>query len=409
MTPAMPRRRKLLLALLACGLLALAAFFLLRESEPSYNGKSLSAWLVQINDRSPNENQRLEARSEAADAIETIGTNALPYLLKWITRGEAPLSPFKSAAYVATEKVSALKKITSLRTWAFIEYERILGIPDAFEALGPKAIPAIPELAHLANTSIGQSTPYFATRALTKIGSPALPALSDILTNQHSLNRAAALLAVTHLGRDASPLIPPVIQCLDDHDPDIVAQAATALGEVGQPQLVVPALTNLLLNLKFESRTNFNVAFKISTALQQYRLQASNAAPALIRYIEENPSEELRRFFLIRSVVEISDSPEILVPFLAGCLNDTNTFVADWTAGRLGEFGPAASPALPALTNALLRTTASEPNYQITLSNAIYQIASPPTSASPTKSGTNALPQPQPEKVRLRKSPSRTS
>src|SRR6476660_6778861 len=52
-------------------------FLVTYEPQPSYQGRTLSQWLIAYNnDRS---------RSDAPTAVHNIGTNALPVLVKWLT------------------------------------------------------------------------------------------------------------------------------------------------------------------------------------------------------------------------------------------------------------------------------------------------------------------------------------
>src|SRR5947209_3349861 len=57
----------------------------LREQEPTYAGKRLSEWVMRL--RAKNS---LEGERETEEAIRHIGTNSLPYLLKWISYEPTP-------------------------------------------------------------------------------------------------------------------------------------------------------------------------------------------------------------------------------------------------------------------------------------------------------------------------------
>jgi hypothetical protein len=77
------RKRKRVVLLGACLLVAaLLVSLLARESGPRYNGRSLSKWVVLYDKHAMT--QESPEFAEAVQAIQTIGTNALPYLLKWI-------------------------------------------------------------------------------------------------------------------------------------------------------------------------------------------------------------------------------------------------------------------------------------------------------------------------------------
>src|SRR3954469_4010547 len=93
------KTRRIVLVLLAAGVIGLCAF-LWPEPEPRYQGRKLSQWLL-LRDSAPpftrpnGLNARLASfksfpavsygsSAETEDAIRHIGTNALPYLVKWI-------------------------------------------------------------------------------------------------------------------------------------------------------------------------------------------------------------------------------------------------------------------------------------------------------------------------------------
>src|SRR5256885_15128646 len=69
------RGYRLYIVLFACALIVACGFFLwAREREPQYKGRSLTGWL-----------RRYESKDgEAAAAVRQIGTNAIPFLLKWM-------------------------------------------------------------------------------------------------------------------------------------------------------------------------------------------------------------------------------------------------------------------------------------------------------------------------------------
>src|SRR6266404_3207967 len=67
------KKRVLLIVVLSAALLALYAFVFIKKGEPTYKGHSLSYWL----DATPSD--------ESKSAVLAIGTNAIPYLLEWLT------------------------------------------------------------------------------------------------------------------------------------------------------------------------------------------------------------------------------------------------------------------------------------------------------------------------------------
>jgi len=110
-----------------------------REREPKYNGVTLSKWLERYNDNKP----------QAAEAIRHIGTNALPFLLRWI-QYETP-GWRKTLEHLHTRLPSVLQK-TRVAHWLLddkAEYRADLAV-EAFWALKLIGKPASDELLRLA-------------------------------------------------------------------------------------------------------------------------------------------------------------------------------------------------------------------------------------------------------------------
>src|SRR5689334_16661721 len=65
------------------------------EKEPVYEGRKLSAWVLQLNNPL-GEWGTAKEMSEASNAIRSLGTNAVPWLLKWVAQEP---SAFKRHVY----------------------------------------------------------------------------------------------------------------------------------------------------------------------------------------------------------------------------------------------------------------------------------------------------------------------
>jgi hypothetical protein len=115
------------------------------QQEPGYQGKKLSEWLEIA--RNPEfDHSRQQADAEAA--VRSIGTNALPLLLKWVN-----YAPARSQV------------MSQLQEWKLLRHLRYLQLPlrptkrdekqftvaiKGFEILGPLAGPAAPRLRKIA-------------------------------------------------------------------------------------------------------------------------------------------------------------------------------------------------------------------------------------------------------------------
>src|SRR6185436_14560086 len=68
------------------GLLVMVTVSFFRERESSYNGRALSDWIKILSKRDGSDLETARAES----AIRQIGTNAIPWLLKWIEYEDSP-------------------------------------------------------------------------------------------------------------------------------------------------------------------------------------------------------------------------------------------------------------------------------------------------------------------------------
>src|SRR5207244_3971397 len=137
-----------------------------REREPEYQGKTLSRWLMAY--REPLTGRGAQSEAAAADAVRQIGTNGLPFLLKWIQdSGQLPRWRYRVYQIAYRWRVAS-------RTRAFV-LEAVAGRKlraerafCGFGILGPEAGAAIPALVKIASSQAeaGRS----ATRALGHLG-----------------------------------------------------------------------------------------------------------------------------------------------------------------------------------------------------------------------------------------------
>jgi hypothetical protein len=135
----------------------------LRESEPSFQGTKLSEWVL-----SYQPGPGAPFSEGARVAIGHIGTNALPFLLRWIQY-----------------EPRAWRKVWERFSLPFFEdgSRRAEGAVAAFRVLGPRGSGAIPELVRLMNGT-NEQIGFMAGRALGGIGKEAIPVLLDLLTNR---------------------------------------------------------------------------------------------------------------------------------------------------------------------------------------------------------------------------------
>jgi hypothetical protein len=145
------QRRSLIALVLGCLAVVIMVVSVIlvisRQQEPQYNWRTLSEWLGTAQIGKLRGASSSEAR-EAAEAIRQIGTNALPFLVRWISY-ETPA--WRRQIYGALFSLtptsrdnpfvrSVLGAKTEERSWQAM---------SGFEILSAEASPAVPDLARL--------------------------------------------------------------------------------------------------------------------------------------------------------------------------------------------------------------------------------------------------------------------
>jgi len=278
--------RKITFSVAGLILLMLAAWMLFAPAaEPIYQGRPLSTWLIEYEDyrvvvSGTFPSPEVMARQRACrEALRQVGTNAHPWLVKYVAY--QPPGWFRSKSPVG----QALRKIKPLRMSVANKQRRQGGAVEAFQMLGTNAAGAIPELGRVIARLRTNDDPS-AVSALVNIGPPALPALCAALTNRQIQVRAAVAQALGRMGTNAFPALPALLQAVEDPDSLIATRAMSSLGSLHfEPDLVISSITAQLSN------PNSEVRYYAARALGDYGPRASNAVPALVKLLNDpNPS-----------------------------------------------------------------------------------------------------------------------
>lgn len=174
------------------------------KKEPSFKGKALQKWVIQC----ASADATNPAHHEAEVAIQNIGTNAIPYLLKWITQAKpAPLGQ-----ELSSDPESLLA----------------MAVPAAFTALGTNGELAIPALTKMLDEG-DELTSAYAGQSLGRLKSPALPSLIAALNNPRADVRKNAADFMIFMGTNALPAIPALEEQRNDPDSDVRKSVAFIL------------------------------------------------------------------------------------------------------------------------------------------------------------------------------------
>lgn len=271
----MSKRRRTTLAISAALVAALLVWAFFASREPTYEGRSLSDWLtagVYYED----EYYYTDGTPFPRDAIQHIGTNAIPYLLEWI---QYEPSPWKTKLRNTVNRSLRLLN----KKWRLTDKDEILAscVSWTFLFLGPKARAAIPELTRIMNDPKGGDPQRRAASVLGYLGEEAFHPLMAALTNQQGKVRREALRGMGSLGTNAARGVPVFVEYLSDQDQDLACEAALTLSRLTlEPKTVVPALMHSLT----DSRPKVRVSAII--ALSRFGTESSVALPQLIQCLQ---------------------------------------------------------------------------------------------------------------------------
>jgi len=207
-------RRRIASTTAVLAALALLAWLTFHSSEPSYKGKSLSAWLEQArrNNEVQNALQDVYLDTPSARAVRAMGKHALPTLIRMAHTGDTPLR-------------KSLIDLSTQYNWFPLHPEPFENIQMktayGFLVLGPEAKPALPALISML-TDRAPEVRVLAAFAIGRIGpdgAPAIPALQGLITNSLSAypnqkfwadQKALAAFALGAMGPTARSALPQI-------------------------------------------------------------------------------------------------------------------------------------------------------------------------------------------------------
>jgi HEAT repeat protein len=222
------------------------------------------------------------------------------------------------------------------------------------DRLGPD-VPLVDWLVALSHDSPLEQPPDDAARGRAAVPLTAVPALLSLLKDSDRRVRLQATTALGDLGEEVRRVLPALHAVLEEaawSDPDdaVRTEAARALLRAGpQPTTEVGALADAL-----HSELDI-VRFHAAAALGDSRLAGRPAVPELIHAClwDEDPAV---RVGAAAALWKIDDNKEPLVlQVLTNALHDASELICWVAVDCLGQMGPAAQQAVPALRRLLQR------------------------------------------------------
>ena len=326
----------------SAGFIGLFAWISFHSSEPSYQGKKLSAWLEEArqNGELSDALADIQLDTPAAKAIRSMGEEALPVLIRMARSRDTALR----------RKVREFWEEHDWMTFRPEEFADIqMKAAYGFLALGPAARPAVSELTSMLNDPAAEVR-TMAAFALGKIGpgaSNAVPALQKLIQNPSPPptygkwrieDRYIGTYALGQIGPAARPALRQIMALTNDAE-YVVRTAAFAAAI----RITGDGLGPFVEALKDPSNDVTNWLF----AARVMHLAGTNGIPAIPLLIEalQNTNNDVRGQ-AVQTLGAIHMRPEVCVPALLPLLEltNTNTWTRASALSALRNFGPSAPP-----------------------------------------------------------------
>lgn len=309
-------RRQFVVSLICLVVAAGLVCSFLGDSEPRYRNIPLSQWIelnmaykfrgLGLGDTSP-AFKRLEEvpqvdtlGPESAGAIRQLGTNAIPFLIEWMS---LPERSWKTQFAQVITKLPKAVRPQRMHAWLWKDYNRASVAHNGLIALGPAANSAIPELVKIAGgpRALGAAN---AVDVLAGLRPPPIEELVLILTRNPS--------------------------------PSIKVRVMERLGDPGA--VLSPSVLAL-----FRAQRNPDEA----------AVAWSQAVPALVSCVQN--ADEMVAAWSVATLARIRQQPEVSIPALIAALDDSRNSVRLAAAKALGDFGTNARPAIAHLQTLLAK------------------------------------------------------
>lgn len=195
-----------------------------------YEERHLSTWVQELVPAYP-----LETRLRAREAVSSIGTNAIPLFLEYLSKRDNRFMNLWQRTLEKLGKRSPLPEPLTLRNLAVA----------GFGALGPHGRSAVPEIQKL---MMDRHLAYDAARALGAMkAEEAIPRLVDYLDRSEPEMRSAGAAGLGSMGLRARSAVPKLVQLISrDKSDSVRANAVDALAAIGPPDTSIPVLLDRL-------------------------------------------------------------------------------------------------------------------------------------------------------------------
>ncbi|NOS71736.1 MAG: hypothetical protein HOP33_17640 [Verrucomicrobia bacterium] len=295
-----PGRKRVLIAFaLLVGIVTVIAFWIDNRS-PSYAGESLDYWLRKIEVPLPYE----QKSEEAWIAVRSIGTNAIPHLLREIRTKDGALK---------TNLIAFFERHSSFGMEPAHDYDRRSRAQAGFAVLGEDASPVVPELEKLLNDRVLYDS---ALAVLPYLGEAGNQVMASVLTdtNRPPAVRWQAAVNLMDLGeisnstnatpeilkrfqRDAAIVVPALVKACRDPDGKVGHAACLSLGMMGaEPEKVEAALNEIMRDSSLPTKVRKSAAHSVGLLTFRADIDPNPYAPTLISVLTDKSYDvEIRK------------------------------------------------------------------------------------------------------------------
>ncbi len=336
--------KKLLLALLGLGLLAGSILYVRSQPPASPYAPIVSTCIDDL------ASCDYQVRDQATQTLRDIGPEVVPYLIKALQRQDSPVKRMIARVRNRIPFLHVKQTDASVVREKAAEQLGSIGLADE------RVIYALIAALHDENESVLLEV----QRALRRIGSSAtLPYLVDGLQHRDGRIRRGCAQVLGDFGLKARTAIPPLIARLHDKDTSVRSEAARTLGLIGPDS---ESVRSLILALDDSSPV---VRSASAAALGRMGSSAHSASPNLVMCFGDRNTSV--RIAAAKAIWLIEHRADLAVPILIAALRDRSCGTDAQFV--LGEIGPDASQAIPALVRSMEQETVTRP------------LRTPPTSA----------------------------
>jgi HEAT repeat protein len=291
------------LAVLFIAAMALVGRKIFYPAKVVYRGKPVGEWMEILYRGDMSGPVSDSEWASSIEAIEAIGTNAIPCALRFAGTSDSKLKRFIVKSSWPKKVSNLLGLSTDYVRWSRASVENPQIAISAFRILGGRAKPAIPALIRLLRTSDNPNSRVAAAIMLARIGSEAQEALPDLLQGFKDSNlevRRAVEEAVGIISSIQAPGVPNDLEMAKyrsycQHSADLMAPVVVKL--LADPKVEADRLIETLTAFSFAegSVATPGLLELLNHPDVEIRARATNALRRINPSALKRPSEPLAR------------------------------------------------------------------------------------------------------------------